>query len=71
MDKQKIKNGLGDIDGFLKIMKEKSPKLMNQLNSIGWIVRTIREELDKPDATTVPENAIDSEREKEKMTNEK
>ena len=60
MDKAKIKNHIKDIECFLKMMVDKAPKVQNQINSIGWALRSIREEIDKPDATTESASRNDS-----------
>ena len=58
MDKNKIKKDLKDVEAYLRMMQEKHPKLLNQLVSIGWLVRSIKEELDKPDEVKVEESQL-------------
>lgn len=50
MDKQKVLNLLKDADCFLKDMEASFPKARNRVNSIGWALKSIREEVSKVEA---------------------
>jgi hypothetical protein len=50
MDKSKVLLMLKDADIFLKNIEAVAPKARNQINSLSWKLREVREEINKPDA---------------------
>ena len=53
MDKAKILHLLKDVEFYVKDIGDRSPKAKNQINSLGWKLKEIREEVEKPDPTPV------------------
>ena len=53
MDKQKILHLLKDAEYYVKDIGDRSPKAKNQINSLGWKLKEIREEVEKPDVQPI------------------